>query len=112
MKQPFNKDTLQNALFRAGVTPRDFEQVLPCHTTTMYTFLRTGSSRRLATYAFEQIYSFLHDAMGVDLFPIGGSSANRQALIKRAFTYWSTHENSLVGFAIATPTEPAASTPT
>ena len=109
MKQPYNKDTLQDALFRAGVTPRDFSEVLPCHTTTMYTYLRTGSSRRLATYTFEKIYDFLHDAIPFGLFPIGGNSVNRQALIKRAFNYWSTHENSLAGFAIAAPTEPAIS---
>jgi len=106
MKQPFNKDTLQDALFRAGVTPRDFELVLPCHTTTMYTYLRTGSSRRLATYTFEKIYDFLSDAIPFGLFPIGGNSASRQALIKRAFNYWSTHENSLNGFAVAA-VEPA-----
>jgi len=107
MKQPFNKDTLQDALFRAGVTPRDFELVLPCHTTTMYTFLRTGSSRRLATYSFEKIYEFLNDAIPLDLFPIGGSSESRKNFIKRAFNYWSTHESSLAGFAVASPAEPA-----
>lgn len=111
MKQPFNKDTLQDALFRAGVTPRDFELVLPCHVTTMYTYLKTGSSRRMATYTFEKIYDFLFDAMPADIFPIGGNSESRRNFIKRAFTYWSTHESSLVGFAVATPTE-AATTPT
>ena len=103
MKQPFNKVTLQDALFRAGVTPRDFELVLPCHTTTMYTFLRTGNSRRTARFAFEKIYDFIHDAMPLEIFPIGGNSEAKKHFIKRAFNYWAAHENSLVGFAIALP---------
>ncbi len=105
--QPFTKDTLQDALFRAGVTPRDFELVLPCHTTTMYTFIRTGSSsREMNNYSFEKIYQFLHAAILTDMFPIRGNAETRKRFIKRAFNYWETHEKSLVGF-ISMPIEPA-----
>lgn len=112
MKQPFNKDTLQDALLRAGLNPRDFQLVLPCHTTTFYTYLRNGSGRRLSVYAFEKIYDFIHDALPRDIFPLGGNSDSRQNFIKRAFSYWSTHENSLNGFATITLAEESAATPT
>lgn len=111
MTQPFDKDTLQEALLRAGATPRDFEQVLPCHVTTMYAFLRTGSSRQTATFTFDKIQKFINYAIPVGFFPLRGSSAERQSNIKRAFNYWSTHDYSLEGFVIwsAPPTEPVAS---
>lgn len=112
MKQPFNKDTLQDALFRAGVTPRDFELVLPCHPTTMYTYLKTGSSRRMAAYSFEKIYDFLHDALPFDIFPIDGLSLARKTFVKRAFNYWDAHEKSLQGFATLKPTETQVAEPT
>lgn len=99
-KQPFTKDTLQNALHRAGATPRDFAKVLPCHTTTFYTFLRTGKCRDMQRFAYEQIYEFLFAAQAKGIFPIGGGSENKKATIKRAYDYWSNNDNSLDGFVI------------
>ena len=98
----YTKDELQIALLRAGLTPRDLKEILPCNVATLYKYLHTGESRRLNVFAFENVYDFLHAAITERVLPApkgrAGTADKRQLLVKRAFNHWFFAEKSFKGF--------------
>ncbi len=98
--EPFNKDTMQNTLIRAGVTPRDLVKVMPCHSATLYTYLRTGRSKDLNTFTFEKLYAFLEHGATAGLFPLVQQKRPeaKQSYIQKAYNHWSMNNQSFDGF--------------
>lgn len=98
--EPFNKDSMQNTLIRAGVTPRDLVKVMPCHSATLYAYLRTGRSKELNTFTFEKLHAFLEHGAAKGIFPLveQRKPEAKQRYIQRAYNHWSMNSQSFDGF--------------